>query len=176
MSALVNVPRVMPQPATSSSFRDAMARVAAAVNIVTTLGPGGRSGFAATAVCSVTDTPPTLLVCLNRASSVVAHFAQNTYLCVNTLSSDQAGVAGLFGGKTPPEQRFASAAWTTGPRGMPMLDDSLASFECAVAQRLDVGTHTVLFCEVEHIVTRASREPAIYFGRTYLTTGPIKEP
>jgi len=47
-------------------FRDAMARLGAAVNIVTTDGTAGRAGFTASAVCSVTDDPPTLLVCLNR--------------------------------------------------------------------------------------------------------------
>jgi hypothetical protein len=49
-------------------FRDAMARLGAAVNIVTTDGTAGRAGFTASAVCSVTDDPPTLLVCLNRSS------------------------------------------------------------------------------------------------------------
>ncbi len=53
-----------------ASFRDAMAHVGAAVNIITTDGPAGRAGFTASAVCSVTDTPPTLLVCLNRSASV----------------------------------------------------------------------------------------------------------
>ena len=48
------------------TFRDAMSCMGAAVNIITTDGPAGRAGFTASAVCSVTDTPPTLLVCLNR--------------------------------------------------------------------------------------------------------------
>ena len=47
--------------ADKASFRDAMAHVGAAVNIITTDGPAGRAGFTASAVCSVTDTPPTLL-------------------------------------------------------------------------------------------------------------------
>lgn len=42
------------------SFRDAMSKLAAAVNIITTEGPAGRAGFTASAVCSVTDEPPTL--------------------------------------------------------------------------------------------------------------------
>ena len=50
-------------------YRNAMARLGAAVNIVTTDGEGGRAGFTASAVCSVTDDPPTLLVCMNRGSS-----------------------------------------------------------------------------------------------------------
>ncbi len=48
-------------------YRDAMARLGAAVSIVTTDGPAGRAGFTASAVCSVTDDPPTLLVCMNRS-------------------------------------------------------------------------------------------------------------
>ena len=56
--------------ADKQSFRDAMAHVGAAVNIITTDGPAGRAGFTASAVCSVTDAPPTLLVCLNRSASV----------------------------------------------------------------------------------------------------------
>ena len=39
-------------------FRDAMASLSAAVNVVTTEGEAGRCGITATAVCSVTDTPP----------------------------------------------------------------------------------------------------------------------
>ena len=53
---------------TRQAFRDGMARLAAAVHVVTTDGPGGRGGFTASAVCSVTDDPPTLLVCVNLHS------------------------------------------------------------------------------------------------------------
>ncbi len=49
---------------TQLQFRDAMSSLAAAVNVITTDGPHGRAGFTATAVCSVTDQPPTLLVCI----------------------------------------------------------------------------------------------------------------
>jgi hypothetical protein len=53
-------------------YRDAMACLGAAVNIVTTDGNAGRAGFTASAICSVTDDPPTLLVCMNRGSSAYA--------------------------------------------------------------------------------------------------------
>ena len=55
-------------PVEKQPYRDAMARLGAAVNVITTDGPGGRAGFTASAVTSVTDTPPTLLVCANRAN------------------------------------------------------------------------------------------------------------
>ncbi len=75
--------------ADKQSFRDAMAQVGAAVNVITTDGPAGRAGFTASAVCSVTDTPPTLLVCLNRSASVWPTFRQHQALCVNTLAAGQ---------------------------------------------------------------------------------------
>lgn len=43
-------------------FRDAMASLGAAVNIVATNGDAGCCGLTATAVCSVTDTPPTVMI------------------------------------------------------------------------------------------------------------------
>nr|VUD30589.1 flavin reductase RutF in pyrimidine catabolism pathway [Raoultella sp. NCTC 9187] len=96
--------------ADKQSFRDAMAQVGAAVNIITTDGPAGRAGFTASAVCSVTDEPPTLLVCLNRSASVWPTFSQHQALCVNTLAAGQEPLSNLFGGKTPMAERFARRA------------------------------------------------------------------
>jgi flavin reductase len=59
------------------------------------------AGFTASAVCSVTDIPPTLLVCLNRSASVYDAFQENKMLCVNSLSRSQESLANLFGGRTP---------------------------------------------------------------------------
>jgi flavin reductase len=42
-------------------YREAMSRYGAAVHVITTDGSSGKAGFTATAVCSVTDDPPTLL-------------------------------------------------------------------------------------------------------------------
>ncbi len=69
------------------AFRDAMSRLGAAVNIVTTDGPAGMAGFTASAVCSVTDSPPTLLVCLNRNASVWPVFQANGQLPPDTRRS-----------------------------------------------------------------------------------------
>ncbi len=100
------------------AFRDAMSRLGAAVNIVTTDGPAGLAGFTASAVCSVTDSPPTLLVCLNRNASVWPVFQANGQLCVNTLAAGHEALSGLFGGKTPMEARFAAARLATRRDGL----------------------------------------------------------
>ncbi len=83
----------------------------------TTDGPGGRAGFTATAVCSVTDHPPTLLVCINRSASVYDTFIGNGTLCVNTLDNSQQALSNLFGGKTTQQERFAAGQWLSGHTG-----------------------------------------------------------
>lgn len=150
-----------------TEFRDAMSRLGAAVNIVTTDGPAGRAGFTATAVCSVTDDPPTLLVCLNRNASVYPVFAENEALCVNALGAGQQQLSGLFGGKTPMGERFAAVAWHADATGAPVLDDAAVSFDCRVVRRTEVGTHDVLFCEVQSLATHAEPHGLMYFGREY---------
>ncbi|WGF90432.1 flavin reductase [Marinivivus vitaminiproducens] len=152
---------------TQKAYRDAMARLGAAVNIITTDGPGGRAGFTASAVCSVTDSPPTLLVCMNRNSSVNDAFRANGVLCVNVLAPGQEDLSSLFGGKTEMEARFAAGRWATLRTGAPILDGALASFDCTVAQVAEVGTHSVLFCEVEGLVEGSAADGLIYFARRY---------
>jgi flavin reductase len=97
----------------SQDYRDAMACLGAAVNIVTTDGRASRAGFTASAVCSVTDNPPTLLVCMNRGSSAYASVRENGVVCVNVLSARHERLSRLFGGGISFDERFAAAAWST---------------------------------------------------------------
>lgn len=152
-------------------FRDAMSRMAAAVNIVTTDGPAGRAGFAATAVCSVSDSPPTLLVCLNRGASVHRAVTENGVLCVNVLAERHQNLSRLFGGKTPAEERFAAGEWLALSTGSPVLEDALVSFDCRIVHRADGGTHDVLMCEVDAIRRRDGGQGLVYFDRGYHPAG-----
>src|SRR5580692_7029611 len=115
---------VAPSPPVASvdpaAFRDAMARLGAAVHVVTSAGPGGKTGFTATAVCSVSDQPATLLVCLNRRAKSAPLLAQNGVFCINTLGADEEKLADLFAGRSGVhlEERFSVGEWMRlGPAG-----------------------------------------------------------
>ena len=151
------------------SFRNAMARLGAAVNVVTTTGEAGPCGLTASAVCSVTDDPPTLLLCINRDSELNEIFRTSGVLCVNTLAASQEELSPLFAGFTGVKQanRFEPGRWTTLVTGAPVLSDAVVSFDCRIAQSTEVGTHTVFFCEVDAIQTGGAHEGLIYFGRSY---------
>jgi flavin reductase len=154
-------------PVTRETYRNGMASLAAAVNLIATDGPSGRAGFTATAVTSVTDDPPTLLVCLNRASSAAPAVMENKVVSVNALAPGHEAVSSLFGGKTPMEDRFAATRWTSGQTGAPLLDDALVSFDCEVTETVEVGTHFILMCRVVDVRAGDREEALVYFRRAY---------
>lgn len=150
-------------------FRDAMARLHAAVTVVTTAGPAGWCGITATAVCSVTDTPPTMLVCVNRSSAANAVFKANRRACINILSADQEGVARHFAGMTglAMEERFRQDAWTADEGAAPRLPGALASLEGPINGEQEVGTHTVFFVTTGRIWVAADGDGLAYFQRQF---------
>src|SRR3954466_10806557 len=96
-----------------AQFREAMSQLGAAVHLVTTAGPAGTAGFTATAVCSVSDQPATLLVCINRRSQATPILEINRVLCVNTLRAGTDTLADVFAGRTrcTMAERFSTGSW-----------------------------------------------------------------
>ncbi len=150
-------------------FREAMARMGAAVNIITTTGSGGDAGMTVSAVCSVTDDPATLLVCINRSSRQHETFKNSGIICINVLTHEHQELSPIFAGKgdLPMAERFTHGKWIRLATGAPALENAAASLDCKVSQRVDVGTHTVFFCEVQAIHLGPSSSGLVYHGRAY---------
>src|SRR6202050_357924 len=134
-------------------FRDAMSRLGAAVHVVTTAGPGGKTGFTATAVCSVSDTPATLLVCLNRRSKSAPLLSQNGVVCVNTLGAAGEKLADVFAGRSGVhlEERFSVGEWLTLKTGSPVLASAVIAFDCKTIETKAVASHNVIFGSVQAV-------------------------
>ena len=98
------------------------------------MGRAAAPGFTASAVCSVTDTPPTLLVCANRTNDSYPAMKANAVLCVNTLAGAHEELSPVFAGMTDHtmEARFEGATWHTLLTGAPVLDGALVAFDCRI--------------------------------------------
>lgn len=151
-----------------TEFRNAMAMLGGAVSVITTDGPAGRFGFTASAVCSVTDSPPMLLVCMNRSSFANMHFKTNGVLCVNLLAAAHQEVSGTFASKNlSMDERFASKSWTTLESGAPVMEEALVNFDCRIAEVHEVGSHSIFYCEILKLRQGAAEEGLVYFNRAY---------
>ncbi|MBN3787691.1 4-hydroxyphenylacetate 3-monooxygenase, reductase component [Burkholderia sp. Ac-20353] len=169
MSDIQRAP-VAPLPSDAQrNFRQAMAHLGAAVNVITTAGTHGRCGITASAVCSVTDTPPTLLVCINRSSAMHAAFERNRRVCINVLPAEHELLARHFAGQTElrMERRFDLPIWDDGAHGVPVLRDALASLQGTIVEMKEVGSHSVMFVEATDIRVRDDGDSLIYFSRAF---------
>jgi flavin reductase len=151
------------------AFREAMSRLGAAVHVITTAGPGGKSGATATAVCSVSDQPPMLLMCLNRRSRSNPVVLQNRVFCVNTLGESGAEMADLFAGRGAVlgADRFAAGEWTVLSTGSPVLATSVVAFDCRIAEVRAIGSHDVIFGAVEAVRLGPNGPVLLYHERAY---------
>ncbi|MCP9318201.1 flavin reductase [Acetobacter persici] len=152
-------------------FREAMSHVGSAVSIITTDGKAGRAGMTVSAVCSVTDSPPTLLVCINRSSRSHDIFLRNGVLCVNILNAAHQELSGLFASKADQETRFLQAVWHRRVTGAPALEDAIVSFDCRIESITDIGTHSVIFSAIQDIEIRHGSPALVYFRRGYHALG-----
>lgn len=153
---------------TQDDFRSAVSRLSAAINVVTTDGEGGLAGFTASAVCSLTDTPAMLLVCLQKKSSAYAAVKANGVVCINTLGSTNLELCKTFSGKIPMMNRFENVGWNTSSTGAPILNDAIVSFDCSVVEFKSVETHDILLCKVQEVLYGNISQPAlVYYNREF---------
>lgn len=153
---------VLPSHIDPLVFREGMSRLPGGVTVITTGGPSGQYGFTATAVCSVSDSPPTLLVCVNRSTSAHDHILSHQCLAVNVLAETQDHLCSAFSSrKYTMEERFALAHWNKGTTGAPLLEDALVSFDCRISKIIDTSTHSIIIADVEDIRWKNTEENSL---------------
>ena len=157
----------MEQPVSLEQFKLGMRLLAGAVNIITSAHGGRRYGMTATAVCSVTADPPTVLVCINKLATTHGIVAKSKVFCVNVLRADDWELSTTFSGATSGEARFKSRDWTRLATGAPVLIDALVSFDCRVVKKVMHGTHGIFLGQVEQVLIGKPGKPLLYSEGQY---------
>lgn len=132
-------------------FRAAMARFPGAVTIITArTAAGERRGITATAVCSVTTDPPSVLVCLNRATGTCAAVQETGRFAVNLLAEGDGGLAMQFAGQggVTGAEKFQSGDWTDEAEAPPLLASATVALSCEVTFSVQAGTHRIFIGQI----------------------------
>ncbi|MBV8029906.1 MAG: flavin reductase [Betaproteobacteria bacterium] len=154
-------------PVDVEQFKTGMRSLAGAVNIITTAHASHRYGMTATAVCSATADPPTVLVCINRLAATHDAVKKGRVFCVNVLRAEDWELSTSFSGAQSGEGRFRTRNWTKLSTGSPVLVDSLVSFDCRVVKTITHGTHTVFLGEVDQVLIGKKGKPLLYSEGQY---------
>jgi len=154
--------------ADAGQFRQAMSRLGAAVHVITTAGPAGLTAMTATAACSVSDQPPTLLICVNKRAQSAPILSGNGVFCVNTLRFGQESIADFFAKRDVDKPAMLQGAeWAPLVTGAPVLSSAVAAFDCRITGMKSVGSHNVIFGAVQAVHIGTAGPALVYYDRSY---------
>ncbi|MFE4517228.1 flavin reductase CtcQ [Kitasatospora sp. NPDC056783] len=158
------------------TFLSIMGALPTGVTVVTTLDQDGEPcGLTCSAACSVSKTPPLLLVCVNRDSRVLKALLERGEFAVNVLRGGGEATSARFA--SPVEDRFRGVRWEPGSAGgLPVMPaDVVAHAECRVAAAVEAGDHTIVIGAVLAGGPRPGVSgPLMYWRRSY-ARWPVEE-
>ena len=147
------------------AFRAVLGRFASGVTVVTTRDERGLDhGMTVSAFCSLSLSPPLVLVCIHHEASVYPVLGAAPHFAVNILAAGQEALSRRFAGRDP--NRFEGIGFKRGQTGVALLDDVLATIECRRVGQHEGGDHTIFVGEAETASTR-SLSPLLYYRGGY---------
>lgn len=155
--------RFTPSHKTLREFRDALARFATGVAVITCRTDQGPLGITANSFASVSLEPPLVLWSPARASRRFDAFAEAEYFAIHVLGEDQMGLCRHF---SSDGRVFDGIAWQANEAKVPLIDDVLARFECRRHAVHEGGDHVIVVGEVTNAAFRDGA-PLVFSAGTY---------
>jgi flavin reductase (DIM6/NTAB) family NADH-FMN oxidoreductase RutF len=148
-----------------AAFKRAMRHVPTGVTVVTSLRNGEPRGITVSAFASVSADPPMLLICINRDARSYLYISTSKIFCVNVLSGNQRALAEHFAGRVR-ERQFERIPYGIDRTGAPVLHETIAHFDCEVADEHRAGSHSIFVGRVVSCAARPGR-PLGYFNGSF---------
>ena len=142
------------------NYRNALGLFGTGVTIVTANSSAGPIGITANSFSSVSLDPPLVLWSLARHSRRFAHFAEVDNMAIHILGADQTDLCHRFASDA---FSFDDIDWQPGQGGTPLIQGSLACFECRIKDRHDGGDHEIIVSRVMRATTKPC-DPLLVFG------------
>lgn len=155
-----------PDDPLAAETRLALRRLASSVAVVTCHDGRARHAMTATAVNAMSMQPPSMIVCVNRATAFHAAISEAASFAINVLHRKQVDISMGCGGKARGEERFGFGAWGE-DSGVPILTDAQARIVCAKDAKFDYGSHSIFIGRVISVGMHGEIDPLIYVDGHY---------
>ncbi len=153
----------------SQDFRDAMAKLAGGVVVVSVRTAEGYRGLTASTLISVSADPPLLLVGLEHGSITRQAVVDTREFNVSVLTRTQEFLAERFAGRAPAvDGKWREVRHRLGTNGIPLIEDCAAWLECEVIAVHPAGDHDVCIAGVK-VAQAGTGNPLILWDRTFWT-------
>lgn len=166
----------MKQPIIEDQFRHIMSRFVTGVTIVTTCHNTEIHGLTCNAFCSISLSPPTVLVSISTHTRSDRLMRQSKVLAVNVLSDSQMELSNRFAGRHRDKEadRFEGFEWRTAVTGAPIFEGTQAYLDCKIVSVFESGDHTLYVAEVVASAVHDAERPLIFYRSHYLTLNGVK--
>jgi 3-hydroxy-9,10-secoandrosta-1,3,5(10)-triene-9,17-dione monooxygenase reductase component len=122
---------------------------------------GEPVGLAANSFTSVSLDPPLVLFCIANTSSTWQRMQTAAAFAISILAADHEPVCRTLA--TKGIDRFAALDWSEAPSRAPVIDGSLAWFDCETVQRHPAGDHEIVVGEVSAFgITEEELMPLVF--------------
>ena len=145
----------------SDTFRRLLSRFASGIAIITARDGERDVGMTVSAFCSVSLSPPLVLVCVDHGASMHDLLLGHPRLGISIMACDHEAHCRRFADKKETD-RFDGVSVTRGESGVALLDDAMAHLECQVVHHCVAGDHTIFIASVERGAMREGR-PLVYY-------------
>jgi flavin reductase (DIM6/NTAB) family NADH-FMN oxidoreductase RutF len=149
-------------------FRQAMGGFASGVTVVTTAHAGRLFGITVSSFCSLSLTPPLVLICIDQQAATHAAISAAGMFAINILAEDQEYLSRRFA--TQDAHKFLEGTYTRSANGVPLLNGALVQIECTLQAALPGGDHTIFTGLVTAAQAREGR-PLLYYRSGYHQLG-----
>lgn len=155
----------------SRTLRQALGCFPTGVAVITTrVGKGRPVGLTCSSFNSVSLNPPLVLWSLRNESRSFAAFDAAEAFAVNVLAEDQAELSTRFATSGEVE-KFAGVDHRAGVLGMPLIEGSVAQFECRKWAQYSAGDHTIFIGEVKALVATRPESSLVFYKGSYMELG-----
>ncbi len=155
----------------ADQMRLGMRRLASGVSIVTAKDEANnRLAMTASSVTSISDEPPSLLVCIHQNSYLVDAIRGTRVFCINLLSRDQKDISVHCASSVSEKDRFTFGEWERDENtGLHFLKGAQAVFICELVNEIEHGTHSIFLGDIRAVLAGSNPvDPLIYLNGDYL--------
>lgn len=152
-------------------MRMGMRRLASGVSVVTGRDKqNNRLAMTASSITSLSDEPPSLLVCIHKNSYLKNAILETGVFCINLLAADQQDISVRCASPDESLDRFALGEWEKDSvSGIFYLKQAQAIFHCAKTREFEYGTHFIFVGDIQAVVVEGQQvNPLIYLNGRYV--------
>ncbi len=150
------------------AFRNALGSFPTGVAIITTTDANGRPvGLTCNSFSSVSLEPPLVSWGLRINSKSLETFRTAGAFAINILAEDQKDLSGRFASGQIVD-KFEGVAWHAGHRGLPIIEDCVATFECDKFAEHLAGDHVLFLGQVARFEQGRHEDSLVFYKGAYM--------